>query len=430
MKILMMTNTYLPHVGGVANSVDQFTRQIRSQGYQVTVVAPTFPDQPEEETDVIRIPAIQNFNGSDFSVTLPLPELITGRMEDLRPDIIHSHHPFLVGGMALRLADQYHIPLVFTHHTRYEEYTHYVPGDSPAMKEFSIHLSTGYGNAADQVVAPSESIRELIRERGVTSPIAVIPTGVDIEKFRNADGRPFRQKQDIPENSLVLGLVSRLAPEKNIEFLCKSILPFLKENKDALFLAVGDGPSGQTIDDFFKSHDIQNQLKRPGSLEGEELYNAYKAMNLFVFTSKSETQGLVLAEAMAAGLPVVALDASGTREVVKDKQNGRLVSRESEEQFSQAVSEVVQRIEQEDESLAKEVNKTAEQFSMQTSGRKMEQLYENLLDRQPKRQPLPSSNWDNARKRLEAEWKVWKNLAQAAGNTFRTQFQEDQKKPE
>ena len=121
----MMTNTFSPHVGGVARSFQSFTNGYRKQGHRVLVVAPEYENMPEKEVDVIRIPAIQHFNRSDFSVVLPIPGFLTSVVEKFRPGIVHAHHPFLIGGTALRVAHTLELPLIFTHHTMYEQYTHY-----------------------------------------------------------------------------------------------------------------------------------------------------------------------------------------------------------------------------------------------------------------------------------------------------------------
>ncbi|MBS1220006.1 MAG: glycosyltransferase, partial [Proteobacteria bacterium] len=162
MNIVMLTNTFTPHVGGVARSVESFAEEYRKRGHRVLVVAPEFSDMPLEEVDVVRVPAIQNFNASDFSVALPVPSRLAETLDDFRPDIVHSQHPFLLGMTAVRIARYRQLPLVFTHHTLYEQYTHYVPGDSPALKRFVIELATRYANLCDQVFAPSESIRDLL----------------------------------------------------------------------------------------------------------------------------------------------------------------------------------------------------------------------------------------------------------------------------
>lgn len=314
MNIALLTNTFTPHVGGVARSVEAFAKVYRELGHRVLVVAPEFEDAPEYETDVFHIPAIQHFNGSDFSVVLTVPIGLSDSMAEFKPDIIHSQHPFLLGMTAVRIARTLDRPLVFTHHTLYEQYTHYVPGDSPAMKRFIIELSTRYANLADQVFAPSESIRDMLIERGVTSPVLVVPTGVSVERFAYGRGRDFLMKKHIPEDAFVVGHMGRLAPEKNLEFLARSVVAFMKDHGEAVFLLVGAGPSQEAIGQIFAEAGMNGRLYMCGVLEKDDLADALNAMRVFAFASKSETQGMVLTEAMAAGLPVVALDAPETHQ--------------------------------------------------------------------------------------------------------------------
>ena len=151
MNILILTNSFTPHVGGVARSVQAFAAEYRKRGHRVMIVSPEFPEMPMDEVDVVRIPAIQKFNASDFSVALPIHPQLSDTVDAFRADIVHAQHPFLLGFTALRLARHRGLPLVFTHHTLYEQYTHYVPGDSPALKRFAIELATRYANLCDQV---------------------------------------------------------------------------------------------------------------------------------------------------------------------------------------------------------------------------------------------------------------------------------------
>ncbi len=337
MNILILTNTFTPHVGGVARSVEAFTEEYRKRGHRVLVVAPEFPGMPQDEVDVVRVRAIQNFNGSDFSVALPVHPQLSEAIDAFGPDIVHSQHPFLLGVTAVRFARHRNLPLVFTHHTLYEQYTHYVPGDSPAMKRFAIELATRYANLSDQVFAPSESIRDLLQARGVTAPIAVVPTGVRLENFAQGNGQPFRRQMAIPEDAFVVGHLGRLAPEKNLEFLAQAVAEFVRGDRRAHFLVIGTGPSEQTVRDIFARAGVAARLHIAGILQREALSDALHAMDVFAFASRSETQGMVLTEAMAAGLPVVALDATGAREVVRDRRNGRLLRETESAPFSEAL---------------------------------------------------------------------------------------------
>lgn len=326
MKICMMTNTYLPHVGGVARSVSTFAHEFLRQGHDVLVVAPTFPGKPllpELEAIVERVPSLHNFNGSEFSVRLPFAAALSARLDRFDADIIHAHHPFLLGDTALRVATNKNVPIVFTHHTRYEDYSHYVPFRD-TVKGIAVELPTRYANLCDAVIAPSESIARLIRRRGVTTPITVVPTGIDVAAFAGADGRKARERHRIPPTAFVVGHVGRLAPEKNLDYLADAVGRFLASHPAARFLVVGDGPAREAFVAAFAARGVCDRLILAGKRTGLALREAYRAMDVFAFTSQSETQGMVVAEAMAAGLPVVALDATGVRDVV-NRRNGVLL---------------------------------------------------------------------------------------------------------
>lgn len=424
MNIALLTNTFTPHVGGVARSVEAFAKAYRELGHRVLVVAPEFENAPDYETDVFRIPAIQHFNGSDFSVVLTVPSELSDSMEEFKPDIIHSQHPFLLGWTALRIARTLDLPLVFTHHTLYEQYTHYVPGDSPVMKRFIIELSTRYANLADQVFAPSESIHDMLIERGVTSPVLVVPTGVNVERFAYGKGRDFLMKKHIPEDAFVVGHMGRLAPEKNLEFLARSVVAFMKERSEVVFLLVGTGPSQEAIEQIFAEAGMSGRLHMCGVLEKDDLADALNAMRVFAFASKSETQGMVLTEAMAAGLPVVAIDAPGVREVVVDASNGRMICVEKEEAFAAALQWVYARSRDEMRTLIAAARATAEAFSMAASARKALAAYENLRPDPTIRQPEYELGWDQVRARIKAEWDILKTVAQAGDEAMNASAQE------
>lgn len=415
MKIVMMTNTFSPHVGGVARSVAAFTNSYRARGHRVVVVAPIFEGAPAKEADVLRIPAIQKFNGSDFSVVLPVPGFLTAQVRDLEPDVIHAHHPFLLGATALRLARAYRIPMVFTHHTMYERYTHYVPGDSPAMKRFVISLSTSFANLCDTVFAPSESVAEEIARRGVTSPIEVVPTGVDTEALGAGDGAAFRERAGIPREAFVVGHLGRLAPEKNLGFLTRAVAGFLAAEPRARFLVVGVGPSADAIRAELRERGLEGRLHTAGILQGQALADAYAAMDCFAFASMTETQGLVVAEAMAAGSPVVALDAPGVREVVRDGENGRLLATENEEAFAAALGWVVGRDEAAASALRARAVETAERFSLDRSADKALAIYERLRGHPHEDTDDQYDAWDSTLRMIRAEWEMLKDLAGAAG---------------
>ena len=419
MNIWMMTNTFTPFVGGVARSVAAFARECRQAGHRVVIVAPVFEGMPPQEEDVIRVPALQNFNGSDFSLALPAPGILAPLLEQCRPDIVHSHHPHLLGNTAVRIASRFGRPLVFTHHTTYEQYVHYVPSGASRLREFVIALVTGYCNLCDCVIAPSQSVAAVLRERGVQTPIEILPTGVDIDHFAQGNGPAFRRRHRLPKRAFVAGYVGRLAPEKNLAFLAEAVSAQTARTRCGHFLVVGAGPSAKEIREVFVRSGQRRHLHLVGALDGQDLVDAYHAMDVFVFASRSETQGMVLTEAMAAGKPVVALDAPGVREVVLDGYNGRLLSSEHQEDFAAALGEIDAASSRERRQLEAAARETARQFSMDRCGRRLVRLYESLVSRQPQ-EPKDESPWHHAMEEIRAEWELLKNMAEAVGHAMRS----------
>lgn len=430
MNILMLTNTYKPHVGGVARSVEAFAEEFRRRGHRVRIVAPQFEQTPTDEQDVIRVPALQNFNGSDFAVRLPIPGLVTAALADFRPDLVHSHHPFLLGDTAVRVASLFNVPLVFQHHTMYERYTHYVPGDSTLLQQFVVELSTEYANLCDGVIAPSESVAAVLLERGVEKPIRVVPTGVDVARFAQGDGTTVRDRLKIPREAFLVGHLGRLAPEKNLPFLAEAVAEFLRRHRDAHWIIGGSGPSEEAIREVCKRRKVLQRVHFAGVCTGQDLVDAYHAMDVFAFASHTETQGMVLTEAMAAGCPVVALDASGAREVVRDRDNGRLLHGERRKEFAAALSWIAGLDAQQRARLRDSARRTAEEFAMSRCAERLLEFYQSLAEQREKALQESGSPpgeeeetpWVTAARRFAAEWDLWAATTRAAQVAVKPRF--------
>jgi 1,2-diacylglycerol 3-alpha-glucosyltransferase len=413
MNILMMTNTYTPLVGGLEKSVETFTKEYRNRGHKVVVVAPQFENSPDDEEDVIRIPAIQNINGTDFSMKLPVPGVLSEALGGFKPNIVHSHHPFLIGSTALRVAYKNNAPLVFTHHTLFEQNTHYLPaGDTDIMKRFVVTLSTGYANLADHVFAPSQSVVMMLRERGVETPIDVVPTGIDVDYYAKGDGSAIRGQFKISKDSFVIGHVGRLAQEKNLGFLAEAVAFYLKANPKAHFLVAGKGPLEESIQEIFKNEGVSERLHLIGVVQGQELVDVYHAMDIFAFASHSETQGMVLTEAMAAGTPVIGIDAPGVREVIKDKENGRLLFQEDKRVFAEALAWFFSLPPAEKDKMCAAAKKTADEFSITHCTDRALKLYESIRRRDSDRHDSDSKLGKTVR-RIRAEWEMVKTFTKA-----------------
>ena len=385
MNILMVTNTYAPNVSGVARSVTMFSDAYRARGHRVLVVAPEFDGAPEREVDVVRVGALRNFAGSDYSVVIGPPLYLARAVDAFVPDIVHSHGPFLLGTAAARLARTRRLPLVFTHHTLYEQYTHYVPGDSSLMKRIALHRGTRYANASDAVFAPSHSICELLRSRGVVVPIYEVPTGVPLADFAEGDGAGFRKRYRIPAGAVVVGYVGRLAEEKNLDFLAGALTRFLAATPAAYALVVGDGPSREPMAETFADAGLAGRVVFTGALRPPALIDAYHAMNVFAFASLTETQGLVLAEAMAAGVAVVAINAPGAREIVRDGVNGRLLPKADAAGFHAALDWVVRRSDDAAQALHAVARAGARDFSVDVVTERALAAYDEIIAQSAKR---------------------------------------------
>jgi len=425
MNIIMMTNTYFPIVGGLEQSIYSFSEQLRGLGHEVLIVTPAFEGMPTEEPGVIRIPAIQKFGGTIFSLNFPISGLLKRYMKTFSPDIVHSHCPFFMGDFALRLSRQHALPLVFTYHTMFEQYVHYWPVQNEGVKRFMVKLAAGYGNLADQLIVPSESVREILLNRGVKTPMAVIPTGVDLARFSKGDGGAFRKLNQIPPEAKVIGHAGRLSSEKNLEFLVNCLVAFLKKDPEAHALIVGLGPSEAMIKNAFEKAGLSARLHLTGVLHYQHLVDAYFAMDVFVFASLSETQGIVLVEAMAAGLPVVALDAPGVREVVEDHRNGRLLKEMDQQSFVEALGWVLSQTPVALEAIKQAARMTAQQFPIHSATDQTLKIYEKVRSRRSVALGKRNSSQYLFLWRMKGEWDLYRNYIQSfTTSVFKGNFQE------
>jgi len=416
MNILMITNTYLPFLGGVERSIQTFSDEYRKAGHNVIIIAPADGNAKQDEAGVIRVPALQHFNGTDFSIQIPLPGVFNSALKNFTPHIIHSHHPYLMGDSALRLGARYEVPVVFTFHTFYEMYTHYIPGDSPAMKRFVNALAVGYANMCGCVIAPSRFVASEIRSRGVEAPIEVVPTGIHLEKFKNGDGRSLRLEYKIPSNAFVIGFISRLAPEKNIGFLTQAIKKFLLSEPRAHFLLAGTGPLRDYLCSQFEEPFLQSRFHYLDTLCGQKLIDAYHAMDFFVFASHTETQGLVITEALASGVPVVSLKTGAITEIIRDNFNGYLAYDESG--FIGALRHAAALSSRQYSRLRHHASQSACGFHREICAVRALKIYEKLIIKNFTLRSNYEDAWSKTARILKAELDIITNMSRALKKTF------------
>jgi glycosyltransferase involved in cell wall biosynthesis len=385
----------------------------------VLIVAPKLDGQPRFERDVVRVVAMQRFNGSDFSLPVPVPGQLYEAIEAFQPDLVHAHHPFLLGDTAARVAQTYGLPLIFTHHTLYEHYTHYVPGDSPRMQRFAIALASEYTRLCDAVIAPSESIAELLAQRGVRAEkVRVIPSGVDTRTFAQGDGGRWRQRFGIPDDAMVVGHVGRLAMEKNLDFLAAALARFLARHPKARALIVGEGEARMAMHEHAAREGVADRFHYTGKLHDQALIDAYHAMDAFAFASHSETQGMVIAEAMAAGLPVVAINASGVREVLRDGVNGIMLPGDDIDAFANALETLQSSARR--EALRQGALESAHAFDERRCAERCLTVYRQVLEAETSAAERDDGAWEKVRGRLEAEWRLLRHRGRVLRSVFQT----------
>jgi 1,2-diacylglycerol 3-alpha-glucosyltransferase len=416
MKILMVTNTFTPHVGGVAQSLEAFSDRYCELGHDVLVICPSF-DGIESTRNVLRVPAIEHFRHTDFSFPLPIPSGVHRTINAFVPDVVHSHHPFLLGDTALRVGAERGIPVVFSHHAQYGKYAPYLgKGESTAARQFINDLDVGYCNLCDAVVAPSQTVADELRARNVTTHMDVIPIGVDLDRWAESANRATREEYGIPQGAFVVGHVGRLAQEKNIPFLADAVATFLEQRHDAWFVVAGIGPCEADIMLACEKHQVVDRLLTFGVLSPAVLRSIYHTFDVFAFASKSETQAIVLVEAMAAGVPIVALDASGVREIVSDRVSGRVLEVENATTFAKAIAWVADLNQGNRAMVKRELAETATRYSIERSAQSMLELYDWAIKLKRVSDPNELHAWRASVNRVESELNLWGNYAHAIGD--------------
>jgi len=374
MKIAIFTNNYLPNPFGVSGSIESFRKQLEDAGHTVYVFAPKFKGYIDENPRVYRYGAIElKFSGIRFPVVIPYSYQIGRLLEKMEIDVVHAQHPNLLGWEARRWAKKKNVPLVFTWHTLYDQYAHFVPFIPKKLSAWwTIGNARNYANKADQVIVPTVSVQKIIKAWGVSNKnIIAIPTGVNEKQFENLDGALIRKKYGVIADEILLVVITRLTREKNIKFLLEAVIEVLKKNKKVKFLVGGNGDQAEELEAITIEHKVSAQVIFAGFVPNEIKKDYYGAGDIFVFASKSETQGMIISEAMYCGLPVVAVDGPGIRDMVTNQVTGLLV-KENQTEFSKAMERLV-----EDEALRKKFAQNGQKIAKQEYVAKV--TTENLL---------------------------------------------------
>ena len=341
MNILFISDVFFPRVNGVSTSINIFATELKALGHQVTLIAPSYSDEDKHEEWIVRVPSHKiYFDPEDRLMNFGKLKALLPWIRDRHFDVIHIHTPFTAHYVGIHFGKKLDIPVVETYHTFFEDYLHHYLPFIPQFisRKLARTISRRQCNAVDGIVSPSKPMLDVLKKYGIKTPSEVVATGLDDSSFANVDGEHFRISHDIPLTQPMLLFVGRVAHEKNINFLLEMHVKLIRNHPDALLVITGEGPAEESIKHSMDRLGITNKVRMIGYLDrSDELIACYKAADIFVFASKSETQGLVLLEAMAQGTAVVALAELGTKSILIEGE-GVLIAKDDIDDFAHKVS--------------------------------------------------------------------------------------------
>ena len=382
MKILFISDVYFPRVNGVSTSIETFRRNLQLLGHTVDLIAPDYGKPTANENGIVRVPA--------RAVPLDPEDRLMGygwvmqQLERLRGehyDLIHVQTPFVAHYLGVKLSHLLDIPCIETYHTFFEEYLyHYIPFLPKSFtrwlaKRFSRHQ----GNSLDGMVIPSRPMQRVLQAYGIATTMEVIATGIEPASFVPGDRVAFREKYGIAQERPMLLFVGRVAHEKNIDFLIKVVNEVRGQVADVLFVIAGEGPARAHLEQEVKRLGLDQHVRFIGYLDRHtELNNCYRAADIFIFSSRTETQGLVLLEAMAQGVPLVSTAELGTRDVLQDGA-GVWIAQEELSDFSSNVVKMLGHAQARSE-LGELGRAYANEWSAAKQAKKMLAFYDTVIE--------------------------------------------------
>jgi 1,2-diacylglycerol 3-alpha-glucosyltransferase len=344
LKILFISDVYYPRINGVSTSIKSFKENLEQLGHDVRLIAPEYSNHLCSEKWIKRVSSFQvPYDPEDRLMNYFELKKLKKWVESEKFDLIHIHTPFMAHYFGLNLRKTLSIPCIETYHTFFEDYLHhYIPWLPEKFgRRFARWVSRRQCNSVDGVVVPSKPMLDVLTQYGIDKPMSVIPTGIDKHFLTKRNSDVFKLNYQLPMDKKILLYVGRVAKEKNIEFLLHVVKNISRECKDILLLITGEGPADKDLDLKIKELGIYEFVKRLPYLDrGNELPQCYSAADVFVFSSKSETQGIVPLEAMAQGTPVVAIAEMGIASVIKNNE-GAFATKDNLEEFVSCVKKLI-----------------------------------------------------------------------------------------
>lgn len=380
LNIGIFTETYRPTVNGVVVSIDTFRHQLERHGHQYSIFAPYNRHKTKTEANVYRFPSIEPPHDTVYPLSIPLPISLAWQYLPknvlAKLDIIHIQHFSSMGQLGLATAKRLNIPAVYTYHTMAELYTHYAPGIGPLTGGLIRQWTRHTAGHSTHVITPTQSVKKYLQSIGVKKPISVIPTGIDTDLYTHTPRAYVEHKYKIPAGARILLNAGRLSSEKNIDFLLQSFRQVLLAVPKAHLILAGDGPDRAKYQKQVKDWKIESSVTFIGFVDRAEVIKLFGSADLFVFPSVTDTQGIVVIEAMAAGAVPVAVDRYGPHDIIQDGVTGRLVDL-NVQQFSGTIIDLLAN-DNKRRPMSKAARLAAKRYDMAVTAKVMESLYVKL----------------------------------------------------
>ncbi len=382
MKIALVTDTYFPRINGVSTSTQIFADEFTKLGHEVHIYGPAFPNHVDEGLPykVHRFPSWYLF--FDPEDRLPRPNAdkkLIQQFIDSKFDIVHTQTPFSLGQPAVQWARQSGAKVVHTYHTLFAAYAEHYLWFLPKWLSvwYAKYASRTYCDSCDLIITPSSEMKNVLSSYNVAKPIEVIPTGIRLDRFVGKDEYRYREAQGYKKEDKVLLFMGRVAEEKNIDFLLEVFEELVPKVPNVRFLIAGEGAAKKRLEKMVEEKHLTSLVNFAGYLTKNDWRDCYAGADLFVFASVTETQGLVISEAMAGGTPVVAVGEMGVKDVMASGKGG-IMTRLDKKEFYDAVYRMLT-----DEAFYKskesETIAEAENWSSTAMAKRMIEAYERIL---------------------------------------------------
>ncbi|TFG91528.1 MAG: glycosyltransferase family 4 protein [Candidatus Atribacteria bacterium] len=382
MRIAFFTNCYKPLVNGVVTSISSLKEAYERKGHDVYIFAPRVEDYIDQERNVFRYRSVNFTSKVKYPLPIPLSFRVKKVITEFNPDIVHFHHPFLLSYPAIMYGKKLGIPKILTIHTQYEQYAYYIsPIPERVTQEAIKMIISNLAYKTDCITTPSDSMKKIIENYGIKNRIEVVPNAIHLISFKEDDESKraeIKKKYNLKEDDKIILFVGRVASEKSIDTIIKALEIIKKrDNNKVKLLIVGNGPAIDELQQLTRTLKVEKDVVFAGTVCNEEIKHYYKMAYLFAITSTTESFGIVIIEALASGIPVLAVRAPGAVDILTDEVDS-LLTENNVEKFANALEKLIREPELR-EKLSHEALKTSEKYNIDIISERMLNLYREVI---------------------------------------------------